>query len=53
MLGRTTSAWGADALTVSPYLGEDSLTPFVEGFLIVWSLGFLSGVPIEVIALPP
>lgn len=24
------SAWGADALTVSPYLGEDSLTPFVE-----------------------
>jgi orotidine-5'-phosphate decarboxylase len=25
-----TSAWGADALTVSPYLGKDSLTPFVE-----------------------
>jgi orotidine-5'-phosphate decarboxylase len=24
------SAWGADALTVSPYLGEDSLRPFVE-----------------------
>lgn len=24
------SAWGADALTVSPYLGEDSLSPFVE-----------------------
>lgn len=24
------SAWGADALTVSPYLGEDSLEPFVE-----------------------
>lgn len=24
------SAWGADALTVSPYLGEDSLTPFVN-----------------------
>jgi orotidine-5'-phosphate decarboxylase len=24
------SAWGADALTVSPYLGNDSLTPFVE-----------------------
>ncbi len=24
------SAWGADALTVSPYLGHDSLTPFVE-----------------------
>jgi orotidine-5'-phosphate decarboxylase len=22
--------WGADALTVSPYLGEDSLRPFVE-----------------------
>jgi len=22
--------WGADALTVSPYLGEDSLEPFVE-----------------------
>ena len=30
MLGRHDSAWGADALTVSPYLGEDSLTPFVE-----------------------
>ena len=25
-----TSPWGADALTVSPYLGEDSLTPFVD-----------------------
>lgn len=24
------SAWGADALTVSPYLGEDSITPFVD-----------------------
>lgn len=24
------SAWGADALTVSPYLGTDSLSPFVE-----------------------
>jgi orotidine-5'-phosphate decarboxylase len=24
------SAWGADALTVSPYLGDDSLDPFVE-----------------------
>jgi orotidine-5'-phosphate decarboxylase len=29
-LGRTESAWGADALTVSPYLGDDSLTPFVD-----------------------
>jgi orotidine-5'-phosphate decarboxylase len=29
-LGATQSAWGADALTVSPYLGDDSLTPFVE-----------------------
>ncbi len=29
-LGPTpTSAWGADALTVSPYLGDDSLEPFV------------------------
>jgi orotidine-5'-phosphate decarboxylase len=28
-LGRNKSAWGADALTVSPYLGDDSLTPFV------------------------
>jgi orotidine-5'-phosphate decarboxylase len=26
----TASAWGCDALTVSPYLGDDSLTPFVE-----------------------
>ena len=24
------SPWGADSLTVSPYLGEDSLTPFVD-----------------------
>jgi len=29
MLGRE-SAWGADAVTVSPYLGDDSLHPFVE-----------------------
>ena len=29
-LGRGTSAWQADALTVSPYLGDDSLAPFVE-----------------------
>ncbi len=30
-LGRgSASAWGCDALTVSPYLGDDSLTPFVE-----------------------
>ncbi|MEX2309621.1 MAG: orotidine-5'-phosphate decarboxylase [Pirellulales bacterium] len=28
-LGRDKSPWGADALTVSPYLGDDSLTPFV------------------------
>jgi orotidine-5'-phosphate decarboxylase len=30
LLGRGQSPWGADCLTVSPYLGEDSLTPFVE-----------------------
>ena len=24
------SAWGCDALTVNPYLGDDSLTPFVD-----------------------
>ncbi len=30
-LGRgNASAWGADALTVSPYLGDDSLQPFVD-----------------------
>jgi orotidine-5'-phosphate decarboxylase len=29
-LGRSESAWHADALTVSPYLGGDSLSPFVE-----------------------
>jgi orotidine-5'-phosphate decarboxylase len=30
-LGRIpASRWGADALTVSPYLGDDSLLPFVE-----------------------
>ena len=28
-LGRA-SAWGGDALTVSPYLGDDSLEPFVQ-----------------------
>jgi orotidine-5'-phosphate decarboxylase len=28
--GGSLSAWGADALTVSPYLGEDSLQPFVD-----------------------
>lgn len=26
---KPTSVWGADALTVSPYLGDDSLEPFV------------------------
>ena len=26
----TTSAWGADSLTVSPYLGDDSLEPFSD-----------------------
>ncbi len=31
LLGRDgQSPWGADALTVSPYLGDDSLRPFVE-----------------------
>ena len=30
MLGRGQSPWGADALTVSPYLGDDSLAPFVD-----------------------
>jgi orotidine-5'-phosphate decarboxylase len=29
-LGREESAWHADALTVSPYLGDDGLTPFVD-----------------------
>ncbi len=29
MLGEK-SAWGGDAITVSPYLGDDSLTPFFE-----------------------
>ncbi|XZE51937.1 orotidine-5'-phosphate decarboxylase [Planctomycetaceae bacterium SH139] len=28
--GGSQSGWGSDALTVSPYLGEDSLMPFVE-----------------------
>jgi orotidine-5'-phosphate decarboxylase len=27
---RGVSPWGADAMTVSPYLGDDSLEPFVE-----------------------
>jgi len=30
LLGRGGSPWGADALTLSPYLGEDSLQPFVD-----------------------
>jgi orotidine-5'-phosphate decarboxylase len=29
-LGRGQSAWNADAITVSPYLGDDSLAPFVD-----------------------
>jgi orotidine-5'-phosphate decarboxylase len=29
-LGAEQSPWKADALTVSPYLGDDSLTPFTE-----------------------
>jgi orotidine-5'-phosphate decarboxylase len=29
-LGRGQSAWNADAMTVSPYLGDDSLAPFVD-----------------------
>jgi orotidine-5'-phosphate decarboxylase len=29
-LGRDQSAWQADAITVNPYLGDDSLTPFVD-----------------------
>lgn len=29
-LGRDSSCWGADALTVSPYLGGDSLDPFIQ-----------------------
>jgi len=29
-LGRGQSPWGADALTVSPYLGDDSLQPFID-----------------------
>jgi len=28
--GGQQSPWGADALTVSPYLGDDSLSPFVD-----------------------
>jgi len=28
--GDDASPWGADALTVSPYLGDDSLTPFMD-----------------------
>jgi orotidine-5'-phosphate decarboxylase len=34
-LGRE-SAWGADAITVNPYLGDDSLMPFVE---VAWARG--------------
>ena len=29
-LGREGSLWHADALTVSPYLGDDSLAPFIQ-----------------------
>ena len=27
---KPTSAWGCDALTINPYLGDDSLTPFTD-----------------------
>lgn len=30
ILGRGESAWGADAVTVNPYLGDESLHPFVQ-----------------------
>jgi orotidine-5'-phosphate decarboxylase len=30
LLGRNQSTWGADALTINPYLGGDSLEPFVQ-----------------------
>jgi orotidine-5'-phosphate decarboxylase len=30
LLGATTSVWGGDALTVSPYLGDDSIEPFAK-----------------------
>lgn len=29
-LGRTQSPWGADSLTVSPYLGDDTLDPMIK-----------------------
>ncbi len=29
-IGRRGSAWGSDSLTVSPYLGDDTLLPFVR-----------------------
>lgn len=29
-LGREGSGWGCDALTISPYLGADSLEPFID-----------------------
>ncbi|MGI5831327.1 MAG: orotidine-5'-phosphate decarboxylase [Thermoguttaceae bacterium] len=30
LLGRGASPWSADALTVSPYLGDDSIMPFID-----------------------
>ncbi len=30
LISATESPWGSDSLTVSPYLGRDSLEPFVE-----------------------
>ena len=30
LLGANTSVWGGDALTVSPYLGDDSIEPFAK-----------------------
>ena len=30
MIGPEQAAWGADAVTVNPYLGDDSIAPFVE-----------------------
>ncbi len=41
------SPWGADALTVSPYLGDDSLEPFVEVAVEAWCGDLRAGEDVE------
>ena len=41
------SPWGADAVTVSPYLGDDSLRPFIEVAAKTFGRGLCAGQDVE------